>query len=76
VGDFYGTGIKSWAGFGPIGSTEKKRVWADYVQLLRVVFSRNQGQKKSLIIFLNCSVRTKKLHKMKLKFFFFKFLKK
>ena len=24
MGDFYGTGIKSWAGFGPIGSTEKK----------------------------------------------------
>ena len=24
VGDFYGTGIEIWAGFGPIGSTEKK----------------------------------------------------
>ena len=24
VGDFYGTGIKVWAGFGLIGSTEKK----------------------------------------------------
>ena len=22
--DFYGTGIEIWAGFGPIGSTEKK----------------------------------------------------
>ena len=24
VGDFYGTGIEIWAGFGSIGSTEKK----------------------------------------------------
>ena len=24
VGDFYGTGIEIWTGFGPIGSTEKK----------------------------------------------------
>ena len=24
VGDFYGTGFEIWAGFGPIGSTEKK----------------------------------------------------
>ena len=24
MGDFYGTGIEIWAGFGPIGSTEKK----------------------------------------------------
>ena len=37
VGDFYGTGIEIWAGYGPIGNTEK-RVWADYEQLLRVFF--------------------------------------
>ena len=24
VGDLYGTGIKIWAGFGPVGITEKK----------------------------------------------------
>ena len=24
VGDFYGTGIEIWAGFGPVGITEKK----------------------------------------------------
>ena len=24
VGDFYGTGIEIWAGFGPVGNTEKK----------------------------------------------------
>ena len=50
MGDFYGTGIEIWAGFGPIGSTEKK-VWADYEQLLRVFFSYFQGQKKMSIFF-------------------------
>ena len=25
VGDFYGTGIEIWAGFGPVGNTEKKK---------------------------------------------------
>jgi hypothetical protein len=35
---FYGTENVIWAGFGPIGNTEKK-VWADYEQLLRTVFS-------------------------------------
>ena len=34
VGDFYGTGIEIWAGFGPIR------------QLLRPVFSCFHGQKK------------------------------
>ena len=24
VGDFYGTGIEIWSGFGPVGITEKK----------------------------------------------------
>ena len=24
MGDFYGTGIEIWAGFGPVGITEKK----------------------------------------------------
>ena len=28
MGDFYGTGIEKWAGFGPVGIIEKK--WADY----------------------------------------------
>jgi hypothetical protein len=36
VGDFYGTGIEIWAGFGPVGITEKN--WTDYKQLLRPVF--------------------------------------
>ena len=33
MGDFYGTGIVIWAGFGPVGINEKKN-WADYEQLL------------------------------------------
>ena len=45
MGDFYGTGIEIWAGFGQIGSTELK-VWADYEQLLRVVFPCFKGQNK------------------------------
>ena len=36
VGDFYGTGIEIWAGFGPVR------------QLLRPVFSCFHGQKKFL----------------------------
>ena len=44
MGHLNGTGIETFAGFGPIGSTEKKRVWADYEQLLMVFFSCFQGQ--------------------------------
>ena len=36
MGDFYGTGIDIWAGFGPVR------------QLLRLVFSCFNGQKKIL----------------------------
>ena len=32
VSNFYGTEIEIWAGFGPIGNTEKT-IWADYEQL-------------------------------------------
>ena len=45
MGDFYGTGIKIWAGFGPVGITEKK-IWANYEQIFRPVFSSFRGQKK------------------------------
>ena len=37
MGDFYGTGIEIWAGFGQVGNTEKK-IWADYEQLLMPLF--------------------------------------
>jgi hypothetical protein len=35
---FYGTEFEIWAGFGPVGSTEKN-IWGDYEQLLGVDFS-------------------------------------
>ena len=45
-----------------------KRVWADYEQLLRPVFSLFRGQKKILKIFWkHHSVRTEKLHWKKVK---------
>ena len=47
--DFYGTGIEIWAGFGPIGRTEK-RVLADYEQLLRVFFHVFRGKKNVKIV--------------------------
>ena len=46
MGDFFGTGIEIWAGFGPVVITEK-----NYEQLLRTVFSSFHGKrppKKSL----------------------------
>ena len=53
MGDFYGTGIEIWAGFGPIGSTEKKRVWADYEQLLRVFFHVFRSKTKCQFFYKN-----------------------
>ena len=51
VSNFYGTEMKIWAGFGPIGNTEKK-IGANLEQLLRSFFSCFQGQneKKNLKI--------------------------
>ena len=37
VSNLYGTEIEIWAGFGPVGYTEKIN-WANYEQLLRAVF--------------------------------------
>ena len=37
MGDFYGTGIEIWAG---------NKIWADYEQLLRPVFSCFHGKKE------------------------------
>ena len=45
MGDFYGTGIEIWAGFGPVGITEKK-ILADYEQLFRLVFFKFSLAKK------------------------------
>ena len=46
MGDFFGTGIEIWAGFGLVVITKKKDIWADYEQVLRPVFSGFHGQKK------------------------------
>jgi hypothetical protein len=32
VSNFYGKKIEIWAGFGPVGSTEKKEICANYEQ--------------------------------------------
>ena len=45
MGDFYGTGIEIWAGFGPVGITEKN--WVNYEQLLRPVISCFHGKKRN-----------------------------
>ena len=49
MGDFYGTGIEIWTGFGPVGITERKKILADYEQLLRLFFLCFHGQKKMKI---------------------------
>ena len=41
VGDFYGTRIEIWAGFGPVGITEKKT----FGHFWRPVFRSSHGQK-------------------------------
>ena len=46
MGDFYGTGIEIWAGFGPVGTTEKKEIWADYEQFFGPGFSNFHGDKQ------------------------------
>ena len=60
----FGLWADAWAGLW------EKGVWADSEQLFWVVFSIFHGQKKFFFeFFLHCSVRTEKLHKIKLKFF-------
>ena len=67
---FCGTENEIWAGFGPVGTTEKK-MEVNYEQLLRAVFSCFQGQKTQLNFFSKyCSVRTNKMHTISLIFFF------
>ena len=48
VGDFYGTGIEIWVGFKPVGITEKKKIWADYKQLLGQFFQVFMGKKRKI----------------------------
>jgi hypothetical protein len=46
VEDFYGTGVEIWAGFGPVGITEKKTIRANHEQHLSLFFSSFCVQKK------------------------------
>ena len=72
VSKFYGTEIEIWACFRPVGITEKNG--DDYEQLLRAFFSCFYGQKSLNFVKKYYSVRTKKLHKVKVekKYFFLK----
>ena len=63
----YGTEKVIWAGFGPVGKTEKKM--ADYEQLLRAFFSCFQGN-----FFKRCRICTEKLRNISFIFFFTFFL--
>ena len=66
--DFYGTTIEIWAGFGPIGSTEKKGLGQLRATFEGGFFYVFRGQTNVEIFFRkHCSVSTKKLHKMQMK---------
>jgi hypothetical protein len=47
---FYGTEREIWALFGAVDGTEKT-IWANYEQLLRMVFSCVRGQKYFYLFF-------------------------
>ena len=69
MSNFYGTEIEIWAGgagFGMDGTSEKKL--ANYEQLVRVIFSWEETTFYLFFFFFKyCSLRTKKLLKMKVK---------
>ena len=66
---FMGQELRFRMDLGGVAVLKKKRLWADYEQLLRVAFSCFQGQKNVTFSKKQCSVSTKKLHNMKLFFF-------
>ena len=77
MGDFYGTGIEIWTGFGPIGSTEKKGSGPIMSNFWGCFFHVFSGKKKMYFFFKkHCIVLTKNLHKMKLEKKILKNLKK
>ena len=59
--NFFGTENEVWAGLGQLAIL-KKKIGADYQQLLGAVFSCFQGQKTIKFFEKYCSVCTKKLH--------------
>ena len=56
MGHFYDMKNRFWAVGCGLGWAEGKKVWADYEQLLREVFSTFCGQKKKYIFFENIAV--------------------
>ena len=65
MGDFFGTGIEIWAGFGPICSTEKKGLGQLRATFLGDFFKFSGAKKIKFSLKKPCRVRTKKLHKIK-----------
>jgi hypothetical protein len=61
--NFYGTEIEIWAGFGPVGNTEKKigPIMSNFWERFFHVFM------SKIFFFKYCSVRTKRLHKIEVK---------
>ena len=67
VSNFCGKETKFCAGFEPVGRWQywKNNIWANHEHLLRTIFLSFHGQ--ILFFFKYFSVRTKKLHKLKVK---------
>ena len=62
MGDFYGTGIEFWAGFGPVGITEKKtfgpimsNFWGRFFQVFIVKKIKNKTLVKTENIAKYCN---------------------
>ena len=55
MGDFYGTGIEIWAGFGPIGTTEKKKIFG-------LIMSNFLGRVFQIFMGINNNNKIKTLH--------------
>ena len=71
---FYKTEMKIWAVGCGLGWTVLKKVWADYEQLLREVFSTFYEQKKRKLFYENAvaSVLKSCIEKSRISFFFVK----
>jgi hypothetical protein len=68
LGHIYDMKNQFWAVGCGLGWKVKKKVWADYKQLLKPVFLSFHWQKINLNFFCKyCRVRTEKLHRIKVK---------
>ena len=77
MNNFYCTEFEIWAGFGPVGNTAKKKLGPIMSNFRGQFFHVIMGKKiiQFSFLFKYCSVRNKKLHKMKVEKIFKKFLK-